>query len=217
MPPPNRPAWPAALTAAILIGVMSVEPIAQAERTRTVFFDTFPISEKLRSDDEVVLVRMEADAVAVNRTLTGAEALREAVGSPEVTTATVNVLDVSGETTADGSWVHTVFRGAVSTVHRVGSGVPSQDRVLVGQQLEFSVSGGETRIGRVVVRAGTVVPFPKKGKYLVFLTTRDPQGRWRIVHSVPLLVQGQRLTAVAPSTSAISGLSLRDLRQAARR
>lgn len=135
--------------------------VAQAARTRTVFYDTFPIAAKLRPDDEVVIVQMRADESVTDKVSSGFDALRVAARSRTAIVATVDVSEVRSELALDGAWVHTVFRGTVARVHRMGPDVERRHRIQSGEHIEFHVSGGQVNINHVVVKAVPVVPFPR--------------------------------------------------------
>ncbi|WP_291986301.1 hypothetical protein [Luteitalea sp.] len=200
-----------------IVGTVGGEAGAQTTlRTRTVFFDTFPITDKLHTDDEVVIVEMRADEAVTDKSLSGLAALRSAARRRTAIVATVDVAEVRGESALDGAWVHTVFRGTVAQVHRIGPDVDRRHRIRNGERIEFHVSGGEINVRNVIVRAQPVIPFPASRQYIVFLSGRQGEQGLNVT-ATPLLVDGENLVAVASANSSMAGLTLGDLRRAVRR
>ena len=202
---------------AVAVAPSSKATAQDGKRPRVIFFDTFPIADKLRPDDEVVVVEMRADEVVTDETLSGFKALQAAARRRTAVVATIDVSDVRGELAMNGAWVHTVFRGTVAQVHRVGSVAGRRRRVERGERIEFHISGGEATIRHVLVRADQTVPFPTARQYVVFLSEMETEHGWSLVDTVPLLIEGDKLVAVAPATSPMSGVTLSDLRRAVRR
>lgn len=181
------------------------------------FYDTFPIAAKLRPDDEVVIVEMRADESVADRVSSGFDALRAAARHRTVIVATIDVCEVRSEVALDGAWVHTVFRGTVARVHRIGPDVERRHGIQSGEDIEFHVSGGQVNINHVVVKAAPVVPYPASRQYLVILSGRQVEHGWSVTATTPLLVEGDSFAAVAPAVSSMSGLNFGDLRRAIRR
>lgn len=62
----------------VCVALASKATAQPSQRTRTIFFDTFPIADKLRPEDEVVAVETRADEVVTDEVLSGFEALQVA-------------------------------------------------------------------------------------------------------------------------------------------
>ncbi|MEZ5417262.1 MAG: hypothetical protein R2708_07960 [Vicinamibacterales bacterium] len=160
---------------------------------------------------------MRADESVTDKVSSGFDALRVAARSRTAIVATVDVSEVRSELALDGAWVHTVFRGTVARVHRMGPDVERRHRIQSGEHIEFHVSGGQVNINHVVVKAVPVVPFPTARQYLVFLSSKQVEHGWSVTSTTPLLVEGESFVAVPPAVSSMSGLNSGDLRRAIRR
>jgi hypothetical protein len=182
---------------------------------RKIPFTTRPIAESLRPDDDIVIVEWDIEDIVAADT-TAFEALKVAVAHQLSTTAIVTVTGVSGVLALENSWIHTKFVATVDEVLKTGKDVTGRDRISRGQAVEFFVVGGEAAVNGVVVRAGDVVTYPIGRKYLVFLGRLQDENGFLVQSSEPLLLEGDRLSAVAPAKSKLSGLTLADVAKAVR-
>ena len=132
------------------------------------------------------------------------------------TTAIVTVTGVSGLLANENTWISTKFVATVNEVLKTGKKVGKRDRVSRGQRIEFSLLGGEAAVNGVVVRFQDVVQYPIGRKYLVFLDQLQDENGWSLNASVPLLIEGDRLSAVAPARSELSGGTIIEVRTAIR-
>lgn len=212
----------AALSAAVLmfsgLSGSTAAGIAQFQErsVRKIPFSNKPIAEGLRPDDDIVIVEwVLADRPRWDKEPSRSEALLVAVSELPTTVAIVTVTGVSGVLALENSWIHTKFVATVDEVLRTGKEVRPVDRVQVKQTIEFHVHGGEVAVNGVIVRARDVVNYPIGRKYLVFLGPRQYENGFSVDTS-PLLIEGDRLSAVAPATSQFSGLTLSEVRRAVR-
>jgi hypothetical protein len=186
-------------------------------RVRTIPFNLTPIADRLRADDDIVIVEwIMEDVAAWDRQPTPLREMQIAAAADVTTTAVVTVTGVSGVLALENSWIHTKFVATVDEILRTGKELADSDRLIAGQIIEFYVQGGEAAINGVIVRARDVVSYPLNRRYLVLLGERQPENGWGVVSSAPLLVEGERLNAVAPAKSRLSGLTLPEVRQAIR-
>lgn len=183
---------------------------------RTVQFTSKPIAEMLRPDDDIVVVEWNLGIEILDNHLNPSDALQAAVAAPSVTAAIVTVTGVSGVLALENAWIHTKFVAIIDELLKVGKSVQQRNRVARGQAIEFFVHGGEVAVNGVVVRARDVVRYPIARKYLVFLHQKMHENGWTLSSSVPLLIDSERLSAVAPARSDISGLTLADVKKALR-
>lgn len=205
-----------ALPSLCLVAAAGQGEQARPRQIRKLAFSPSPIAERLRPDDEIVVVEWNLDVAVFDTEPTSFEAVKIAVTGLASTTAIVTVTGASGVLALENSWVHTKFVATVDDVLRTGKELQSRDRVSRGQSIEFHVHGGEAAVRGVIVRARDVVAYPLGRKYLVFLGRRAHENGWTVTDSVPLLIEGDRLSAVAPATSRLTGLTLADVTKAIR-
>lgn len=176
-----------------------------------------PIPERLLAGDTFVIVAAAEDLAPVLRSARSPRAvLRQAVTAEFGTTAVVDVRAAAAALSEDGTWVQTRFTAVVREVLRQGPGVPVDERLAAGRQLELRLGGGEIVISGVRVRAGQAVVFPP-GEYLVFVAHKSGSTWWTLSDQPPLALREGRLAVVPPSTSALAGLRMSEVRSAARR
>ena len=129
------------------------------------------------------------------------------------TVAVVDVGDVKALLAEDGTWVHTRLTGVVRDVLK---SVPSR-RVSRGDILACEVSDGELRIGKVIVRAGGVIRYPSKGRYVMFVKYDDGFGTPNAVLG-PKLIRGRTVGSLSvDAVNPLHGLSLNDVLEAVRK
>lgn len=80
--------------------------------------------------------------------------------------ALVRVATVQGELVEEGTWIQTNVVAQVDRLVQSGLNKP------LGNSVEFTFTGGNTRIGDVGVTAGSFPQFIQGEQYLVFLVTR---------------------------------------------
>lgn len=198
--------------------VTSASTARDAQAVRTIpWAPSPPIPERLLAGDTFVIVAAAEDPAPVRRSARPPRAvLRQSVEAEFGTTAVVDVRAAVAALSEDGTWVQTRFTAVVREVLRQGPGVPVDERLAVGRQMEFRLGGGEIVINGVRVRAGQSVVF-RPGEYLVFVAHKSGPTWWTLADQPPLAVRGGRLAVVPPSTSALAGLRMSDVRAAVRR
>ncbi len=198
--------------------VTSASAPQDAQAVRTIPWAPHPpIPERLLAGDTFVIVAAAEDPVTVRRSARPPRVvLQQAVDTEFGTTAMVDVRAAVAALSEDGTWVQTRFTAVVREVLRQGPGVPVDERLTAGRQIEFRLGGGEIVINGVRVRAGQSVVFPR-GDYLVFVAHKSGSTWWTLSDQPPLALRDGRLAVVPPSTSALAGLRMTDVRSAARR
>lgn len=142
---------------------------------------------------------------------TAAEAIGYAVRRRADLVAVVDVDDVGGALVEEGTWIRTRPAGT-------GAGHPhvfDAPAVLAQQRVEMNITGGEVRIGKVLVKAG-VLQLPAHRQYLLFMQDRGaPLGMSNTY--TPLLIENGRLGSTwrpeTPSTrpDPLNGLTLSEV------
>jgi len=196
----------------------AVTPSTIEQAVRTIpWAPSPPIPERLVEGDSFVIVAAAEDPPFVPRSARKPrEVLRQAIDSEFGTIAIVDVHRVDSALSEDETWVQTRFTAIVREVLRQGPGVPESERLLGGRQIEFRVGGGEVVVRGVRVRAGQSVAF-SQGQYLVFIAHKSGPTWWTLSDQPPLALRNDRLAAIPPSTSALAGLKLSDVRNAVQR
>jgi hypothetical protein len=138
---------------------------AQVEsRIRTIDYGTRePIASRLLPEDEVVMIHREFDVAVPRPDATVSDVLKDAVQRSDVV-AIVDIHEVSGRLVDDGTWIRTRIVGAVHEIIRSSKA----GRFTQKQRLEIDITGGEVRIGKVLVEAEALQLVADR-PYLLFL------------------------------------------------
>ena len=191
----------------------SAELVAQqsSPRVRTLgrSFDV-PIADQLKVDDEVVVFREEINKAVLSPDPSAQEVIEDASKAAELV-AVVDIRRVEPTLVLQGTWIHTRLTVTVRELIK-----PSTTRSLSrGSVLAMEVSGGELRIGKVLVKALPILPFKSGEQYLVFLV---PNARLEALDTThpPLLVQNGRVSSILPGgedTDKLHGMKIDDIRR----
>jgi hypothetical protein len=156
----------------------------------------WPIPERLRPDDQVVVITLEgADMVTPARRLSAKDVIDDAAVRADVV-AVVDVERIDALLASKDAWIQTRLTGTISRILRINKG----RRFRLGQHVDARVSGGELAIGQVTVRATDSRPFISSGlrehrSYLLFLTQ---DGDVLDALHPPVLVENARLSYPSP-------------------
>lgn len=213
------------LGAVALVGELSAETssnrvhASQEQPPRRIRWEEhLTITEQLRPDDEVVVVEMpDGDDVVKDGIPTPKSELSYEVQNPFANIAIVELKSAAGVLALNDTWVQTKLDVIVREVLLAAPILPATEKVAVGRSLDLRLGGGEIQIGKVKVRAGTVASFLVGRRYLVFLGRRNEAGSYTFRTEGPFLLEGNKLTAVPPNKSLLSGLSLSDVREEIRK
>jgi hypothetical protein len=159
------------------------------------------IVEQLLPEDRIVQVEQHLDLIDFDPEPTAREMIDFLIDTAEIV-AIVDVRDAVGTLVDDGKWIHTKLTGVPREVLKVSGG----SLVSRGKSIEVQLSGGELTIGKVLVRAGESIQFPKNRQYLMFLRlNRDWNGL--AANGAPLLIEKRRLVNLSHEKSAFASLS----------
>lgn len=190
-----------------------VAPLFATQRgPRTITYNPgITIAEQLFPEDKVVRVGQMRDDVVFVPEPQSKDLLRKLFEDSSVTAVLVDVDSVNGTLAEDGCWIRTLLEGRVVEVISSGS-VLSLSK---GDVVRFTSDGGTVRIDKVLVETTDLVKFVA-GRYLVFLGERYLHTEEPMVSTDPLMVRGTKLVAAPGSRSKLAGMSLDDVKQAAR-
>lgn len=167
-----------------------------------------PIVARLLPDDEIVQVEQDVDVVEIVGEPTVQWTVDYAIETAEHI-AVVEIGDAAGILVEDGEWIRTKLTGVARDVFK-----SSPDRrVSRGQPIEIQVSGGELKIGEVVVRTGELIRLPGQRRYLMFLSFNRDWGALGPTYT-PLLIESGRLVSLLPggaSTDKMHGVRLSEI------
>jgi hypothetical protein len=166
---------------------------AQVEsRIRTIDYGTRePIASRLLPEDEVVMIHREFDVAVPRPDATVSDVLKDAVQRSDVV-AIVDIHEVSGRLVDDGTWIRTRIVGAVHEIIRSSKA----GRFTQKQRLEIDITGGEVRIGKVLVEAEALQLVADR-RYLLFLKVDDKSGDLWVSHT-PLRIENRVLVNTQP-------------------
>jgi hypothetical protein len=176
-----------------------------------------PLAEQLRPGDRIVefYIDAEIDQVLPERPLTKSQSLRLAVAEAEQVVL-VRITSAESQLIEGESWIATRLAGTVTEVIKASGGATIGKEATVS----FFTPGGEMKISGVLVRAGSRNPYQIGLTYLAFLQS-DPNPAHNLTSSVagrsPLLVDGGRLKALTQYSSELDGVSLAEVRAAAKK
>jgi hypothetical protein len=136
----------------------------RAPHVRTIPEVRVPIVDRLLPDDDIVVITgVEENGILPEHELTTLEVIKDAVAISDLI-ATVDIQEVKGLLTDDGMWINTRVAGTVQQVLSSKTLPPER-----GQRIEALYVGGETKIGKVLVRAGKAGAIQRIRRYLMFL------------------------------------------------
>ncbi len=154
------------------------------------------IESQMLPNDGVLIVRAPAfDAITPHRQLSVTDVVNDLALRAELV-ALVDVNESGAVLSHNDSWVDTRLSGSVTRVVRISKAV----RFRLHDRVEVRVSGGQIKLGSVVVNAITqtmpVAPtIPLDRTYLMFL--RNIDGNLTALHP-PLLVEKNKVAYLAP-------------------
>lgn len=176
-----------------------------------------PIADELRPDDVLVHVfHPDGSGQAWARGASARDVLSATLAMQEgQLLIVIEAADALGQLTRDGSWVETTVTGSVDELLFVPyartRSYPQRGSTI---KVKFT-GGGETTIGKTVVRAGDAPVFEPGSRYLMFLDDSVEGDVPRIADNLPLKIDSRlRLRNVAPLHSEMEGLTLKDVRAA---
>jgi hypothetical protein len=129
---------------------------AESPRTRVMRAGEQPIVERLLPDDEVVLISPDYDVVVPDHVLSAAEAIADATARADLV-AVVAVDDVKAILVDNGAWIRTRLSGLIT---RVLSASLHGQALSKRKRVDVYITGGELRIGQVLVKAGNPLKLP---------------------------------------------------------
>lgn len=202
----------ASTLAVVLVSVHAGGQSPSPRSVRTIHITGRPIAESLRPDDEIVELAPLGEGAAHLRQ--PPRVLFEgAMRRGESSVVRVDVTGVSGVLAGEGAFVWTKFVGTIVEALKVGRARGAREALVAGKSIEFSLVGGETAIGGVVVRSSFLVQYPYPAQYLVTLDQLQHENGWSLGLSTPLRVLGDTLAPIAPQKSWLTGLSLSEMRE----
>jgi hypothetical protein len=125
-----------------------------------------PIADRLLPGDDIVHISPDYDVAMPDHVLNAAETIADAASRADLV-AIVDVNDVSAALVDNGSWIRTRLAGRVRQILKTSS--RTRKHFSEGNRVELYVTGGELKIGKVIVRAAEVLRLPAHREYLLFM------------------------------------------------
>jgi hypothetical protein len=176
----------------------SARMFAQTQPRKILYSPRVPIADRLLPDDKAVLIYKEAPAPYVldpraPRPTYEQEIQNMREGGDII--ALVRVANVEGELIEQGTWIRTIVRAHINQLAQSNVDLKS------GDSIEFTFSGGNTRISDVDVTAGSSPRFVQGEQYLVVLVSRPRISLGSAFHVTPagVLEPVKSITGVAQS------------------
>jgi hypothetical protein len=181
-----------ALLGVLAMAVVSATVVAKLQqasrRVRTIPWTTTPITDRLRPDDDIVIVDRVKESAQFDREPTWLEFTRLKADSSNMIVV-VEIADVGPVLAEKDTWIDTRASGTVKEV--LMSGEPAG--IAREQRIAFQNPGGEMMIGQVLVRAWDKMRVERGKRYFVFLWRNADTGVLYANHA-PLLIDKGTLT-----------------------
>ncbi len=171
---------------AALVGGAVAFGQSPSPRTRNISFSDRPIAEQLGPDDQVVIINRQMEGARFRPEPSARQRIEYQVRISDCLVV-IDVDEVAGILAEGGTWVDTRIVGTISDVLMARKQPLSR-----GQRLEFHASGGEIRIGTVLVKAWDRPKVQPYKRYLVFLQLMPDTGISYPAYG-PLLIENGRV------------------------
>jgi len=156
-----------------------------------------PIVERLLPDDDVVLISPDYDVVVPDHVLSAAEVIADATARADLV-AVVAVDDVKAILVDNGAWIRTRLSGLIT---RVLSASLHGQALSKRKRVDVYITGGELRIGQVLVKAGNPLKLPAARQYLLFMKDDGAAPGPGPTHTPLLIEQGKLQDTLPPGVS----------------